>query len=258
MVGRMTTPLADYYSSLILMNEAEWTALAERDARDPSPLVSRFLESVTAVEGRNAIDEAFHPGRVPLLPPEQRGEINSTRDFVRHLCQEHSCRVNGADELGFRYVDYEIFPARKTAKEAREPRLSMDLLLANSKDNMPIVGEIKIGRDKPSYFALMQILMLAAEFQSAAQRERLRKYYPDENLTWPLQGPFVDVYVIVLKPPQKGAYRGRSFKATAELSERLMKDKGFAKVVRRIAYLEASAERESISFKKSFAFGGVL
>ena len=174
--------------------------------------------------------------------------------------------MSGEHALAFRYLDREIFPARKTDKEAREPRHSVDLLVANNNDNMLGLAELKIRRDKPAYFALIQIMMLAAEFQSPAQRERVAKYYPGKGLTWPAEGPFTDLYIIVFDPPKtgkvfdppktgKGNYRDRSFRATSRISERLLKDAGFAQYIRRIAYLEASVENDAMLFKKCFAFG---
>jgi len=250
----LSTPLTDYYRSLTYLKEQELTALAETHADDPSLLISRFLASVEAVEGRTPIDEPFHGKRSAVRADDGRG-LSRTIDFVTYLQAERFWNVSGQQELAFRYVDYEIFPARKTVKETRELRHSTDVLLANMHDGMPIVTELKIRGDKPAYFALVQILMLASEFQSAHQRKRLLKHYASASFNWAPAGPYVDVYILVFEPPKVGKYRERSFNATKQISEQLMKDGRFAKIVRRIAYIEAAIENDDMAFKKLFAFG---
>jgi hypothetical protein len=66
---------------------------------------------------------------------------------------------------------------------------------------LPIVAELKIGADKPTYFALIQALMYATEFSSPSQRARLAATCPEAKFTMPADGPFLDVYLIAFKPP---------------------------------------------------------
>jgi hypothetical protein len=254
-VGRVSTQLGDYYDALHAMKEQELTALAEAHAEDPKLLSYRFRKSVEAVESRAGIDEPFHDSNRKDPGSPECGDVKSTIAFASYLCDGHTCTVKGEEALAFRYIDREIFPGRTTADRARGPRRSLDLLLANDHDRMPVLAELKIGGDKPAYFALIQVLMLAAEFQSPAQRARLLTHERGKDLSWAPEGPFADVYIIAVAPPKTGRYRERSFNATKRISDRLMVDAGFARYIRRIAYLEASVENCAMVFEKRFAFG---
>ena len=254
MVGRMSTQLGEYYNELHALKEQEQTALAEADAKDPSLLIYRFLQSVKTVESTAPIREPFHDSKRKDPGSPQGVHVNSTIDFVRHLTDGRTYRVEGAEALAFRYIDREIFPGRRTDKEDRGSRRSLDLLLANNDDNMPVFAELKIRGDKPTYFALIQVLMLAAEFQSVAQRERLRVTYQNRLASSP-EGPFADLYIIAYAAPKTGKYRERSFDASKKITESLMKDAGVTNCIRRIAYLEASLKNGAMAFEKRFAFG---
>lgn len=94
-----------------------------------------------------------------------------------------------------------LLSATLTGRSFRAARLKRGrtagvfLLLADSHDHMPVFAEFKIGGDKLAYFALIQVLMLAAEFQSKDQRERLHKHYKwGQDLIDSLEGPFRPVH----------------------------------------------------------------
>ena len=255
-MGRVITQLAEYYDALGTMTEREQTERAETHADDSTVLAYQFHQSIRTVESREAIEEPFYDsGRKDPGSPVGR-EIDSTIAFASYLSGGRPCTVKGDEALAFRYIDREMFPGRTRRKEGRVARRSLDLLLANSHDQLPVFAELKRGRDRPAYFALVQVLMLAAEFQSAAQRRRLLKHEGAENLSWPPEGPFADVYIIAFDPPTRGKYRKRSFHATKRISESLIADDSFARCIRRIAYLEAAvATSGEMAFTKHFAFG---
>jgi hypothetical protein len=250
----VSSELVDYYDALLEMNEQKQTTLAEADARNPKLLTNRFLQGVKTVASREGIVESFHDSKRKDPRYTEGVDVTSTITFVSHLCDGRTCTVKDNDALAFRYLDREIFPGRTTGA-ARVRRHSLDLLLANSQDDLPVFAELKIRGDRSAYFALVQILMLAAEFQSPAQRERLRKYYSGSGLNWVKEGPFADVYVIAYAPPKTGRYRERSFDASKKISEHLMAEARFTRYIRRIAYLEASVENRVMLFEKRFAFG---
>ena len=256
-----STQLRDLYAALGALKEQEQTALAELHAKEPERLIARFAHSVDTVAGYQANTEAFHDrARTTGLretldePPVPLNDRVKTADVARHLANARERRVENAPELDFRFVDREIFALRTTKSDTDRPRRRiMDLLLV-SRDGLPIVGELKIGTDKPTYFALVQALMYAAELSSPAQRERLMKHYPDADFAFPKGGPFLDVYLIGFDPPSKGKYRERSFEATRSISSKLVKDTRVHSVIRRIAYIEAEAQDQGLSFVKRFAF----
>jgi hypothetical protein len=175
-------------------------------------------------------------------------QIDSTIKFAAWIADGMPRPVEPAPNLAFRYLDREISPLR-TTRSNRSARRSLDLLLANASDGLPIFAELKIGPDRPSYFALVQLLALAADLLPPSQRERLRRHAGASGLEWPDAGPYADLYIISLNAPRTGAYRARAFTATKQISERLISDASFAAQIRRIAYLEAVPENDTLTFR---------
>lgn len=247
------TPLGKLYDALSALTAEERTVLAEVHANAPRYLRDRFLRSVDALERRLPIDETFYNSdrRAPPSPPTVPAKINSTIKFASHLCDGKLREVREAPSLNFRYIDREIFPARTTGDLRARPR-KLDLLLANG---VPIVAELKIGTDKDAYFALVQGLMHASEFQSVSQRQRLKSHPFGDDFTWRDDGPFADIYIIAFKAPVTGRFRDRSFNATKLIAEQLIGHEEFSRHVRRIAYLDAIAKDDKLVFEKRFAVG---
>lgn len=262
--GAQSTPLHRYYNALKEgLDEGEQTALAETHAEDPSPLVRRLPQSVAATRRRcrqltvSSKDEPFYQTRRvdPAIRRTPVDQIKSTIEFAAHIC-DGPLAVENAEHLAFRYVDREISPLRtKLTKAAdRSPRRSLDLLLANAHDGRPIFAELKIGGDRPTYFALVQLLALASDLLPRPQLERLAEQYRTAQFAWPNNGPFADLYLIAFKPPQTGRYRKPSFEATEKISKKLIDNRDVSSLVRRIAYLEATPRRDDLVFRKLFAF----
>jgi hypothetical protein len=173
---------------------------------------------------------------------------------VSHLADGKRYEVEGAPKLSFRYVAREVFPLRQTVAGGPRPsRRSLDLLLA-SDDGLPIACELKIRDDTPTYPALIQALMYAIELSSESQRARLDEHYP-ATFKWPVDGPFIDVYLIAFEPPERGRFRSRFHEATKTISAKLVEDARCSSVIRRIAYLEATVEVNQLAVRKGFAFG---
>ena len=256
------TPLHRYYNALALkggLDEGEQTALAETHAKDPSPLARRLRQSVATFIDPCENEPFYETGRVdPATRSTPVGQIKSTIEFAAHICDGRPLAVNDADQLGFRYVDREISPLRTklTNKEDRSPRRSLDLLLVNAHDGRPIFAELKIGGDKPTYFALVQLLALASDLLPPPQLKRLAEQYPKAQLRWANGGPFADLYLIAFKPPTTGKYRKRSLDATEQISEKLIENRDVRSLVRRIAYIEAEPYGDDLVFHSLFAFAG--
>jgi hypothetical protein len=251
------TPLRAYYDALHLLKEQEQTALAKAHAEDPRLLARRFRKSLEALSARGSTSEPFYPpGRKALPTDIVQDRIASTFDFAARLAAVGKATVKDAEHLGFCLVDREIFPTRSTegTVEARDPRRSLDLLLANTQDGTPIFAELKIRGDSLPYFALIQALMLATELLAPAQRDRLRAH--SEKLVWPSKPPYADIYLVVFEAPERGKYRAESLQATAEISERLIRDPFVAQQIRRIAYLQATSDQQGgLEFARIFAVG---
>lgn len=251
------TPLGALYDALCALKEQERTALAEAHAEDPRNLRDRFVASVEAVAERPPTVERFHDSRrkAPPFPPTPPAKLTRTIEFPSHLCDGRPRAVRGGAALRFRYVDREIFPARTKGGTRAAPR-RLDLLLVNDIDSTPIFGELKIGSDKDAYFALVQALMHAAEFQSASQLARLRSRFSDASFVWPDDGPFADIYVIAFKSPYRGKYRKRLLDASEKISEHLVEHEAFSRYIRRIAYIDALGDEGTLAFRQRFAVSG--
>lgn len=237
------TQLREFYGALHALREQEQTAIAELHAEDPERLIARFAHSVEAVAAYPAIDEAFHGARSEAWKEKAGEPITSTTAFVANLAAGERHEVSRATDLDFEYVDREIFPLRSTeiAVEGRSVRRSVDLLLRD-RDGFPIVGELKVAGDSPTYYALVQALMYAAELSSQSQLRRLVEL-PDYAFRLPDEGePGLSIYLIAFAAPERGKYRTRSFDASKKIVAKLMVDPRVNRVVRRIAYLEASAD----------------
>lgn len=252
------THLRRYYDALLDLFEQEQTELAELHARDPTLLIHRFRQSVTALEKVPLIDLPFYPnGRTPLPSPATPvAEITETHHFASQLNDGRPRRVEGCGEaLDFSYVDREISPLRTDISGI--PRRSLDLVLANVQDRTPIFAELKIRDDKLVYVALIQVLMLAVELVVPAQGGRFRTHLRAPDIALPESGP-ADIYVIGFEPPARGEYRERSTRATEEISRQLVEHSLVSQYVRRIAYIEAFADSDLSSLTCRFAFGSGL
>ena len=252
-----TTQLRDYYDALHALKEHEQTVLAEAHAADPTLILHRFNHSLKAFNA--PIDEPFYSTKrsdpaTHLCPPDQ---INSTIKFAAHIADGATRPVVSNPALAFRYIDRELSPLRTTGSQ-RAARRSLDLLLANDNDALPIYAELKIGSDRPSYFALVQLLALATDLLPPPQRQRLKQHPGGSRLRWPQTGPYADLYIITLNPPTRGKYRTRSLAATRQISKKLIDNKQFSAQIRRIAYLEAVPKNDALTFHSTFAYGDGL
>jgi hypothetical protein len=243
-----TTHLRDYYAALGALQEEEQTLLAEAHAENPKPLIHRFKHSVRSAEKRSVDPaEPFHESKrkAPAEPPVPLDELKRTIDFASHLVHREM-RVDQHPELSFAYVDREIFPARTEGSD-RMPARTLDLLLVNSEDGTPIVGELKIRDDSLTYFALIQALMHVAELAVESQRQRLQKHYEAAGFSDFARSPQLDLYVIAYEPPER-TYGERSLRAAQSISEQLLRSPDVSKHLRRIAFLEAQRNGDALLF----------
>jgi hypothetical protein len=252
-----STPLREYYDALHTLTEHEQTVLAETHAADPKLLLRRFERSLRAF--RAPINEPFY-ATTRSDPAEHQSpvdEITTTIGFAAQISNGEPRPVDSIPKLAFRCVDRELSPLRTTGSN-RPARRSLDLMLANADDGVPIFAELKIGTDKSTYFALVQLLALAADFLPPAQRQRLEQHTGTSQLRWPEAGPYADLYIITLNPPAIGAYRARALAATQQIVEQLLDDGEFSNKIRRIAYLEAVPKDGALAFHARFAYGDGL
>lgn len=256
------TPLRELYDILCRLSEGEQLGLARFYAEEKGAqrLAERFELSCAAITNEYPENtEPFHDrtsasdGDSHEVGPPSAEAITSTVEMQEYLAGRGRQEVRDQPELGFRYVDREVFALRTTAKGGvRPPKRTLDLLLA-SDDNYPIIGEVKIAGDRPTFFALVQALMYASELSSPNQRRRLQSHYAAFD-SGPLltAGPWLDVWVIGYQPPEVGEYRQGSFEASEQISAHLINESRVNQAIRRIAYVEAVLEGVDLTFEEKF------
>jgi hypothetical protein len=198
--------------------------------------------------GFSNVDEDFHPPRPELPAADTVNEIKRGYDVAVLLADRPRGRwwdVEGAPELGFCFVDYELAPLRKTSaaraegEPAQKAGMRADLLLVSA-DGVPIVGEVKAatetGHDTDPVLALIQGLTACAQLLSPQQMERLERTYPLAQFR---AFSVLDLFIIVVKLSQsaRSTYQDDLYVAAKELAPVLAAEPSVP--ARRIAFIEA-------------------
>lgn len=263
------TDMSHLYSVLKDFNATEFhAAMAHETERAPvlRKLAQRFRTSVQQFSGYCNIDEPFYPQpRVDSRNPKEVENSGTTKltELLRHQCAGIG-NIANAPELSFTYVDREIIPTRTTGgarfSDGRKAKTGkrLDWLLANLADRRPIIAELKVDDDKNPFYALVQMLMYAAELVTRNQAKRLTRHY--EQLLIPgIDGqgdddlPSVDLYYILCNYNWRSQVRSELFETTERICECIMEERAVNSHVRRIACLEAKLnEQGQLSFHKLF------
>jgi hypothetical protein len=116
------------------------------------------------------------------------------------------------------------------------------VLLANAHDRAPIIGEIKISSRHPAskatdqnpFYALVQLLVGAAELATESQLARLRRHM---RIEFPLaESSRIDLYVLAVFETQ-ATYYGELVECVDRVAPALLAAPSLARRIRRIALL---------------------
>jgi hypothetical protein len=148
------------------------------------------------------------------------------------------------------YVDRELLvqrtssPAKWADGSSNVGGLRLDLLMADTADRTPIVGEIKLPRDMDPFFALVQGLACAAHLATSNQYRRMQQHLPSGRFPDLDDAPRLDVWVLIVEPRIGRAGHGSTGRYVADLrhtaealAPRLLAQPGL-RAIRRIAELE--------------------
>ena len=110
--------------------------------------------------------------------PGNLSHVEDTNQFVAFL-EQHP------DSLpGYTLVDRELNPCRITnavypdGQSAKHSGAGgMDILLRSCSNRLPVVGEVKVKKDKNSFYALIQAMRYASELSTPNQLERLGRHF---------------------------------------------------------------------------------
>jgi hypothetical protein len=258
--GLMTTTaptnrIATEYASLLDKARASertptdrYLAAARRLLEEPRELVEIFrssVEKMTDYFARNdpGGDRLYGAERPELKqPPGLEGTA-----AVGALMEDrgrHRWDVLGDDSLSFYYIDRELLVTQ--AKGLAAPTspdvasLRLDLLLANAKDGLPIVAELKVttpereSPDKNPFFALIQALACASYLLPPPQMARLRRH--DRGRRLKIDDGRLDVYVVTVREPPASKSWFELRDAAERLSAATIEDLG--RWIRTIAFVE--------------------
>lgn len=251
--------LRDYYDLLHDLSEEEQTVLAELHASKPNRVASRFGKSVELALGYPRIDNPIY-GKLDSVTGEIVSDrtdlealvgsegISSTDHFAAHLAGSE-WSIEGPGSLTFTYVDRELSPLRIDAEGGPRPSPRFLDLLLRSDDGLPIVAELKVGRDSLPYSALIQALMYASDLCGPAQFERMNQLLDDgaEPFVWNEGGPSMDIFVVFFEPDiERWTFWKRSLEATRKITAALNRDKRVNSVVRKISLVFGRMEDDQL------------
>ncbi|REJ91808.1 MAG: hypothetical protein DWQ35_13980 [Planctomycetota bacterium] len=265
------TPMRHVYDQFKLYTSlACHLEMAGEIDRVPTRLEALFEASVNRFNSYMN-SEAFFPQIPPrkdLPDPTTVTKIGTTRDLVSLTRAAGNCSVTNDPTLQFRYVDREIVPARTTGGvqyDNGDPATSgrrLDMLLTDTTARTPILAEVKVGNDKNPFFALMQLLMYAAEFATPHQYERLREHYPEQFCPASVEYeigeetngvPLMDLYIVLSAYNFRSPVRADLLEMTDSICSRLVELPGIGRHIRRFTCLEAKQPNVGgLEFEKLF------
>lgn len=250
--------IREIYESLAGAASARCDEIAAEFLAFPGRLAGLLARSGNELENYENSAEPFH-NRPPGGEPSQ-ARLESQHPANRWLQRVHGDPLvsNGLRELSFSYVDYEVCPMRTTSSryENGSPafasgRGGIDLLLSNSVDRNPIVGEIKADTDSTTPLVmLLQTLTYAVELSTPSQISRLRRHY--DLFTDVSDETSIDIYWFLFEGyVSKCVAKGENqLGAVFAIAARLLAEPDCPKFLRRIVGLTVSTGPElSVVFR---------
>jgi hypothetical protein len=220
----------------------------------PTALASAFTTSVDQFRSYRNV-EPFYPATRPALPVPSPGQrILDNRDLAILLNAQKTAVVVNDPSLNFRYVDYEVVPARNTGRATYADGkkgttwVRLDQLLVVER---PAIAEVKLRNDKNPFYALVQVLTAAAELLTPAQRDRLGQHYPQLGA---ISDPTVDIYVITYRSHENGPTWHQLRDQTEDMCRALSAIRAVRQHIARFALLELQDPMNGVvSFQSLFA-----
>ncbi len=154
---------------------------------DVIPLRNEFVDAVTACASYDLRDEPFFPqdptGRVAPDFRKSTGTVVITDTFSKLA----AIRIAARTPYAFRYIEREISPLRTPRGRYADGDLAsksgaggVDYVGVVDADGdrpcIPVLGEIKRGGDKDTFYAFLQLLTYLSEIASAPQTARASRF----------------------------------------------------------------------------------
>lgn len=243
------TPIYRRYRAIKTMHHSARLDAATELAENPNFLADEFSQSIAAFSASYRPDAPFFPAkRFPRAPKDAR-TINASADFAWFVKRQHSLPVTDYPFLRAEWVSYEvsIIRTRDKARFDDEDRsvagraLRPDLLLVDPVARIPIVGEIKIGRDEP-FVSVIQLFTYVAHLVTASQHNRLVTHFPDARYL-AAEPARMDAYLLLHRYGETHAtYLGHLLAAAERLSAGMMRRPQVTGPFRRFACLDVALD----------------
>jgi hypothetical protein len=183
---RITVPityLRQFYETMKLLETATWVNLAAFYSKEPKWLERLWRHSRNAFETYKNGDD-WGRGTTEDLPtaPKSVSAIKTTDEFTAFITK-HGNRL-GEITTSYTFVERELNPRRTRLGEFSDKRPAtksgtggIDVLFRSHATGFPVVGEIKVRRDKNAFFGLIQAMTYAVELSTPNQLARLKKHF---------------------------------------------------------------------------------
>jgi hypothetical protein len=217
------TPIWQRYQELRGMPQKQRLAQAWQLVEQPEELATELLASVVAFTPYENAEERFYPP--PRVQRQFAEHIKRTNDVVLRLEAQGHLEPTDAPErlsehdadqtvtavpaarMACDYVDRELLvqrtasPAEWSDGRRNIGGLRLDLVLADSADRTPIVGELKLPGDMDPFFALIQALACAAHLATPNQFDRMRRHLSRGRFAELAAPPRLDIWLLFLDEP---------------------------------------------------------
>lgn len=252
------TPLRHLYDRLRDFESRAFHREAARECvRRHDQVQELVAASVRHFELYDNRDEGFHDRGEGLTAARSENADLANRALA--LMARGEVGIPTHPELAFDLVDYDVSPIRTTGSVFEDGtsgrssgRGGVDALLANGRDRLPMVGEIKADTDRNPFLGLIQSLTYAVELSTPSQRDRLRRAYPGQ-FAWPDVGPWVDVGLFLLRYPEDAGH-AEFLRLVRDLVDRLtVPGSPFSQLVRRVVCFRTDmSSAEAVSYEVAF------
>jgi hypothetical protein len=265
------TPILSRYPEVCAQDDKARHKLAQDLNANGAALIARdFTDSIAALEAGYSSDASFRPEPRLPRPPALPGVLHNGPDFAWFVRNQQTLTVQGHPELTTEWVDYELsvvstrggatFDKPKYGKvEPTNPKagnpLKADLLLVNATDRTPVLGEVKVARDKEPFSALVQLLAYIAHLSTASQYERLRSHFRDTSFP-DSEPPRFDGYLLLFRfgdkwdpksaafVPSPNTWLDKLLPQSEVLSAQLMEREEVTRHIRRLACLDVTLDED--------------
>lgn len=189
---------------------------------DVTPLVNEFVKALDELRSYDRREDPFYPDH--QRKTTARLKKGATEMFGKLEEQGQPVSVLGIPAYSFIIVDREINPLRTVGVRSpdgtpasRKGRVGggLDYVgLLEGPSRTPILGEIKAGSDKDTYYAFVQLLTYLSELSTPAQLARANKHLFKGKLAYPAR---YDLHILLADYNDRGQ-RGPIIESTHNLA----------------------------------------